>query len=232
MARRCDRPACQRARRRRLRVRRGRPPGVARPDARRGPGTVGRALPSPRAAPHRATRVVARRPSGRGARAVPRWRGTGRATVESTVAEPAKPRRPRRPRKPATGRGAHPRSHAGDANRRVPSTATDAAGSGERPSVELQEDVAAAGTMILEESLVVEEAVDVVVEGDVVVEESIVLEEPEVGRAQPAARAELPAPGPGLQRRGSHRRSPSPVPPQRHRAPASRVSRLITTVRG
>lgn len=106
------------------------------------------------------------------------------STVESTVAEPAKPRRPRKPRKPrpvvertpdptlATSTGAT-------------EAATDTGASGDRPSVELHEDVAAAGTMILEESLVVEEAVDVVVEGDVVVEESIVLEEPEVAEPNP-----------------------------------------------
>ena len=169
----------------------------------------GRALsPSPRAAPHGATWLVARRPSGRGARAVPGWRGT--ASSRRSVARRAgqvrragsrgKPR-PVVERTPdptlATPTGATER---GDRCRR----------SGERPSVELHEDVAAAGTMIIEESLVVEEAVDVVVEGDVVVEESIVLEEPEV--AEPTrCSSRAPAPGPGVQRRGPHRRSPSLV---------------------
>jgi hypothetical protein len=97
-------------------------------------------------------------------------------TVESTDAEPAKPRRPRKPRKPrpVVERTPDPTLATSTAGTEA-STETDE--SGDRPSVELHEDVAAAGTMILEESLVVE--------GDVVVEESIVLEEPEVAEPNP-----------------------------------------------
>jgi hypothetical protein len=115
--------------------------------------------------------------------AVPELFRDGETPVEPTV-ESAKPRRPRKPRKPrpVVERTPDPTLATSTGGTEAP---TDTGGSGDRPSVELHEDVAAAGTMILEESLVVEEAVDVVVEGDVVVEESIVLEEPEVAEPDP-----------------------------------------------
>jgi hypothetical protein len=113
---------------------------------------------------------------------VPELFRDGQAPVEASVDEPVKPRRPRKPRKPrpVVDRTPDPALPAPAAE---PPTGTGA--TGEPPAAEFDEDVAAAGTMILEESLVVEEAVDVVVEGDVVVEEAIVLEEPEVAEPNP-----------------------------------------------